>query len=343
MGNTCFMNSALQCLFNTPELVEFFTSGAYLRDLRTTGPTKGRLAKTFADLIESMQSARTSVSPTVFKKEVGRFAPRFVGYSQQDSHEFLRFLLDGLNEDLNRVHRKPPYVERKDAGKLPVSEQADLAWSDYVKRNNSGIIDIFGGQLVSSVRCLTCSYQSLCFDPFLDVSVSIPRAKQVRERYGRLSSNTSSTSACTLDDCLEEFIKEETLDGDDLYKCESCKERRVCTKRLQFYRLPSVLVISLKRFSDVGFREKVSTNVNFPIAKLDLSAYMLDRGMGAQYELFAVSNHMGGVGGGHYTATCRNAQDHKWYSFNDSHVSPTTSGQALGPAAYVLFYRRLRV
>lgn len=36
----------------------------------------------------------------------------------------------------------------------------------------------------------------------------------------------------------------------------------------------------------------------------------------------AVDNHYGGMGGGHYTATCKNMQDGKWYKFDDSHVSP---------------------
>ena len=49
---------------------------------------------------------------------VGRFAPQFSGYQQQDSHELLAFLLDGLHEDLNRVKKKP-YVEIPDHGGRP--------------------------------------------------------------------------------------------------------------------------------------------------------------------------------------------------------------------------------
>ena len=49
---------------------------------------------------------------------VGRFAPQFSGYQQQDSQELMAFLLDGLHEDLNRI-RKKPYVELKDAGNRP--------------------------------------------------------------------------------------------------------------------------------------------------------------------------------------------------------------------------------
>lgn len=50
--------------------------------------------------------------------QVGRFAPQFSGYQQQDSHELLAFLLDGLHEDLNRI-RKKPYIQLKDANGRP--------------------------------------------------------------------------------------------------------------------------------------------------------------------------------------------------------------------------------
>ena len=58
------------------------------------------------------------------------------------------------------------------------------------------------------------------------------------------------------------------------------------------------------------------------------------------YDLFAVSEHFGGMGGGHYTACAQNFIDKRWYNFNDSHVSPTSASQAVSDAAYVLFYRR---
>lgn len=61
----------------------------------------------------------------MFQTQVGRFAPQFSGYQQQDSQELLAFLLDGLHEDLNRVKKKP-YLELKDANGRPDSVQCPL-------------------------------------------------------------------------------------------------------------------------------------------------------------------------------------------------------------------------
>lgn len=59
----------------------------------------------------------------LFQWTIAKYAPRFNGFQQQDSQELLAFLLDGLHEDLNRVHEKP-YVELKDSDGRPDFEVA---------------------------------------------------------------------------------------------------------------------------------------------------------------------------------------------------------------------------
>ena len=86
---------------------------------------------------------------------VGRFAPQFSGYQQQDSQELLTFLLDGLHEDLNRVKQKP-YVEMGDGDGKSDAVVAMEAWTNYKKRNDSVILDIFHGLLKSTVVCPEC-------------------------------------------------------------------------------------------------------------------------------------------------------------------------------------------
>lgn len=78
-------------------------------------------------------------SPLI-QTQVGRFAPQFSGYQQQDSHELLAFLLDGLHEDLNRI-RKKPYIQLKDANGRPDKVRpAAHEWIDKSKKRKKRFI-----------------------------------------------------------------------------------------------------------------------------------------------------------------------------------------------------------
>jgi hypothetical protein len=108
LGNTCFMNSILQCLSNTKCLLEYCITNSYTDDINTTlSVMKGSLFNSYASLIKTMWKSETIVSPQDFKSQIARFASRFVGYAQQDAEEFLYYLLKGLHEDVNLVRKKP--------------------------------------------------------------------------------------------------------------------------------------------------------------------------------------------------------------------------------------------
>jgi len=114
------------------------------------------------------------------------------------------------------------------------------------------------------------------------------------------------------------------------------------TKKFDLWKLPPILVIHLKRFSyrNRYRRDKLDTLVKFPLEGLNLSEYTLSEAELPCYDLFAVSNHFGALGGGHYTAFAKNPNDNKWYKFDDSNVSPMNEDRVCSSAAYVLFYRR---
>ncbi|XP_064415015.1 ubiquitin carboxyl-terminal hydrolase 11 [Latimeria chalumnae] len=180
LGNTCFMNSALQCLSNTPPLTEYFLNNRYLDELNFSNPLgmKGEIAEVYADVIKQMWSGRHSyVVPRMFKSKVGHFASQFMGYQQHDSQELLSFLLDGLHEDLNRVKKKE-YIELKDAEGRPDQEVVTEAWQNHLRRNDSIIVDIFHGLFKSTLVCPECGKVSVTFDPFCYLSVPLPVSKE---------------------------------------------------------------------------------------------------------------------------------------------------------------------
>ncbi|XP_051113373.1 ubiquitin carboxyl-terminal hydrolase 8 [Andrographis paniculata] len=175
LGNTCFMNSALQCLAHTPKLVDYFL-GDYKREINTENPLgmKGEIASAFGDLIKKLWAPGAGlVTPRSFKLKLAHFAPQFSGFNQHDSQELLAFLLDGLHEDLNRVKCKP-YVEAKDSDGRPDEEVADEYWSNHLARNDSIIVDVCQGQYKSTLVCPVCRKVSVTFDPFMYLSLPLP-------------------------------------------------------------------------------------------------------------------------------------------------------------------------
>ncbi|KAI5098860.1 ubiquitin carboxyl-terminal hydrolase 2 isoform X3 [Silurus meridionalis] len=327
LGNTCFMNSILQCLSNTHSLRDYCLHNSHRRDLNNNNRTNTALMEEFAKLIQTMWTSSTSdaVSPSEFKTQIQRYAPRFVGYNQQDAQEFLRFLLDGLHNEVNRVTVRPR-ATTEDFDHLPDDEKGKKMWSKYLEREDSKIVDLFVGQLKSSLTCTECGYCSTVFDPFWDLSLPIGK-----KGYGEVS----------LMDCMRLFTKEDVLDGDEKPTCYRCKARRKCTKKFTVQKFPKILVLHLKRFSEARVRSsKLSTFVNFPMKDLDLREFASDRSSSAVYNLYAVSNHSGTTMGGHYTAYCCNPDSGEWYTFNDSRVTPMSSSQVRSSDAYLLFYER---
>jgi ubiquitin carboxyl-terminal hydrolase 4/11/15 len=144
----------------------------------------------------------------------------------------------------------------------------------------------------------------------------------------------------TLDDLLEYFCSKENLEKGNEWKCGNCKERVEVAKKFSIFYVPRLMIICLNRFHQSGYYySKNGQLIDFPL-ELDMGKYISgpDKDY-SKYDLFAVSQHYGGTGGGHYTAICKN-YDGKWYNYNDSSVSLSSPGNVVSSAAYVLFYRR---
>ncbi|XP_039429605.1 ubiquitin carboxyl-terminal hydrolase 32 isoform X3 [Culex pipiens pallens] len=176
LGNTCFMNAALQVLFNTQPLAQYFAKRMHLYELNVNNKlgTKGQLAMRYAELLREVWTAsQRSIAPLKLRFCVTKHAPQFSGGGQHDSQELLDWLLDSLHEDLNRVMEKP-YSELKDSdGRADVVVAAE-AWSQHHARNQSIIVDLFYGQLKSKVTCSGCGRDSVRFDPFSLLSLPLP-------------------------------------------------------------------------------------------------------------------------------------------------------------------------
>ncbi|XP_071942708.1 ubiquitin carboxyl-terminal hydrolase 8-like [Antedon mediterranea] len=326
LGNTCFMNSVVQCLSNTKYLTDYFVGNIYQGDINRQNVLgrKGEVAEDYAVVIRALWSGQyRAVSPRDLSNTVIKYVPQFnqnVGH-HHDSQEFLIFLMDGLHEDLNRV-KKREYVEEKD-NDLPDIQAANLAWNNYKRLNQSICVELFQGQYKSTVQCETCKNTMVKFDTYMYLSLPLP-----------------TKNKCSLKQCLEHFSKPEKLTGDNAVKCTRCKVKRNSIKTIKIWSTPPVLIIHLKRFYFEGrWRQKLQTNVDFPLTDLDLLPLTVGPKTRKSYFLYGVSCHTGGLDGGHYTAMCKHPGNKKWYKYDDHEVyDMPTSRAKQGSAAYILFY-----
>jgi ubiquitin carboxyl-terminal hydrolase 4/11/15 len=182
LGNTCFMNSALQCLSHATPLTRHFLSNNFKADVNTSNPlgTGGHLANAYESVLKDiwLKTGQPSTTPSELKRAIAQFAPRFAGCSQHDAQEFLAYLLDGLHEDLNRI-REPPYVEKPEVGLEDLRVAGAKAWDAHQRRNDSLVMDTFYGQFKSTCVCPKCERVSVSFDAFNHVALEIPQLQDL--------------------------------------------------------------------------------------------------------------------------------------------------------------------
>lgn len=339
LGNSCFLNSIVQCLNHVEPLSSYFLKDKYGADLNTKNPlgSGGMVATAYAKLQKKMWGGDYAVLvPRELKQTVANFAPQFDNSYQHDSHEFCQFLMDGLHEDLNRVKNKP-YVEELEGFGMEDQQAAIESWRKHLLRHDSIIVDHCQGMHRSHVTCPSCGRESIKFDVFSSISLPLPQSKD--------------KTNMKLEDCIEQFLEGEQLDELNAWYCPSCKKHVCALKMIALWSVPDILILHLKRFtfdtcaqSGQVVRSKIDYNVDFPIEQVDLTKHVLgpyDKDSPPVYKLIGVSEHVGTTANsGHYTATVRNSVDNKWYRCNDSHIGRTSGEAAVTGGAYLLFYKR---
>nr|GEX26924.1 ubiquitin carboxyl-terminal hydrolase 20-like [Tanacetum cinerariifolium] len=222
----------------------------------------------------------------------------------EDAHEFLQCFLDRLESSLINLNVKD------DA--LP-SESDNL------------VKQVFGGRVISKLRCCNCNYISDTYEPSVDLSLEIDNA------------NSLSTA-------LESFTKIEHIEDEEMkFTCDQCKEKVSVDKQLMLDQIPPVCAFHLKRFKNDGsWVEKIDKHVDFPL-ELDLQPYTCGGqtdNVDLKYELYAVVVHTAFTSTcGHYYCYIRSAPD-TWHKFDDSKVTSVSEDSVLQEEAYILFYAK---
>ena len=315
-GNICFINAALQCIFNAVPLTDYFLTGVYMEEVNLRNPlgTHGEISEAYAEVLEvQWLQAHECLLPKKLLTLIFKSAPQFSDGRQHDAHELLAFLLDILHEDLNRADPRARPAAIPDEKVMLDEDRAALSWKAYLERNSSVVVDLFQGQLRSSVTCVECGFVSTTFDTFMYLSLPIPK----------------KNGPMTLVDCLMEFAKVETLDQS--WHCQKCKKSVKAKKKIDIWKVPPLLIIHLKRFyyHKTSFG-KLNNRIEYPTTHLDIGSYVSSpQKEPPLYNLFAKTDHEGEMASGHYSAYAKNRRSQIWFHFDDK--------------AYMLFYCKVSI
>lgn len=160
----------------------------------------------------------------------------------------------------------------------------------------------------------------------------------------QLSSIESDQPALSLKSCLDKFVQKEILDDENKWFCPKCRTHRKASKEMVISKLPNNFIVHFKRFKQLSPGQesyrKFQDMIIFETTNLDISPYSLEKNKPALYDLFAVCNHFGNVGNGHYTAFCKNLKSEKWVCYDDNYVKEIEPKDVVSKHAYLLFYKR---
>ena len=321
LGNTCFVNSTLQCISHSYLLNDFLNKKTYRK--RINKIPESLLLLEWDKLRELMWSENCIIKPAGFISAVQKVANLknkdiFTGYAQNDLTEFLTFLLSSFHEAIKRE------VEMNIKGNIENSKDK-LAITCYEMMKNmyskeySEFLNMFYGIHVSEIKSKESDYTNASPEPFFMLNIPIDETK-------------------TLQGCIELYTQKEILDGNNKIFNDKTEKKEEATKQIVFWNLPELLVITLKRFNNIN--EKNNEMVDFPLENLDFSKYVVGYNKESyKYDLYGICNHSGGVSGGHYTAFVKNANGN-WYHYNDTNVSQVRESNIKTKMAYCLFYRK---
>lgn len=395
LGNTCYMNAVLQALAHAPELCLAMdcephhsrcpvaackrgrsptsspdSNGSTRKSQRRSSPVQIDSFCTLCEIEDHIKRVHSGtddkpVAPAVFVNGfIEHVAPWFKLGVQEDSHEFLRLLIDAMQKSCQtaRLNSTPPSLPQNVED--PTNEES---------LDQEYPFALFRGTVESKVTCGSCGATSSTMDPIEDIGleVSFPNDFAPTTSSSRSASRGSRNSSpvppalTDVQQAFKRFARAEALDAG--YKCEKCSKVGRATKQSRLASIPPILTLQLKRFrygsenptlparrsgrssdpnplaAGKSGSAKIEGHIKFELF-FDLHPYLTselqEKHKNMFCRLFAVIVHAGkNSHSGHYIAYVRNIAVNEWWKMDDGRVTAASVSEVLQAEAYMLFYR----
>lgn len=314
LGNSCFLNSIIQCLNYSKEFSKFLDND----ELQVKDNSNGKMIIEYNELRKLMIAQNCIISPKRFYKYFMDCAKdnerdNFLYYQQNDAGECLQFILEMFHNSLSR----PVNIDIK--GKIQdntdkIAKECFSVHKKFYENDYSELLNIFSAiQVTNVINKSTKKTSSVICEPYMTLMLPIPIKVK--------------NESIHLIDCFNLYVQEENLEKH--------------SKSTKFWSLPNTLIIILNRFFNSNLR-KNQVCVEFDHNSiLDLSNYVIGYNKGQyKYKLYAVCNHSGGLEGGHYSAYVKT---NKWYHLNDDTIEELGKHKIISQKVYILFFEKIKV
>ena len=303
LGNTCFMNSSLQCFLNSKKLTW------NLQNIYNINNIKLRLANEFSLLINNIKKGETLLDPTNIKDILSEEEVKYKYNQQSDANEFITIFLNRLLKELNGIgeYNQP---------KIPTDILEEKAFKKLEERfflkNKSFLLNMFYGRLKREYRCENGHICTIKFNNFSTLILPEPEESNY------------------IIDLLNLYQREKKIDGKIF--CQECQKESSYSIKTKIYNLPKYFIVCIENeksdyyyYPGITYKKVLYTK-DFMESTNDI------------YNLNSLIVYVGNLKFGHYTAKI--CQDNFWYLINDSYYQTINENEIFDSNAKILFYAR---
>lgn len=327
LGNTCFMNAAIQALRHCPEWTLFCAQNRINDHIQDLSKSTSVILLAYQDLVKSIWGGTGPgyVKPLDFYSKLrqvvkGTLYEEFTHRTPQDAHEFLGWLLDQM---YMATQKEVDITIREQTRLQKMSLEAVKAWKSAFEKQYSPLTDLVFGLYRIQYKCQGCSTTHTRWETFNTLKVSIGHHQDGKP--------------FTIQECLQKELHSEEIED---YNCDSCKGKHTATKSVTLWRLPKLLILTFKRFTPMGTRDNKNieydgTPLNFGFA---FSSESQEDSKKKLYKPFATVDHHGNHMGGHYTSQAFNPVWKQWHLYDDESAHEIQEPR-FGIHTYMILFR----
>ena len=316
LGQTCYMNSSLQCLAN----IDIFLEKLLIDLSKLNNQNTETFTKAFFILLYQLKTSKEKyLDPSNFKSSLGKFNSLFEGNNASDAKDLILFILQRLHLEL-----KP--IKNNSNGQMNFYQQEQISLDDNIsfecfnndfKSSKSCVSETFHGIYKIQLKCDGCQRIKYSYQTFNMLTFILKKIKD-----DKINSLGQYYNGINLYDAFDTDGKEEILKDENMIFCNSCQGSHTGSTKQSIYRLPPVLIIVLNRGKN---NQDFNEEFNFPEVLDFNNDYKFVISNDNNYKRFflcGIITHLGeSSSSGHFICYCRNNLNDPFVCYNDTQIA----------------------